>query len=108
MNGGKCRLAGRTTTIAVTIAIWAISLVSLDTTARAEEALIGPLVGHVDASSAMLWARLPEAGKYRATVTPEGDATGDASSATVTAEANSASDFTAQWRFASLQPQTRY
>jgi alkaline phosphatase D len=73
--------------------------------AWADEALIGPLVGHADADSAILWARLPKNGAYRATITPEGSARSETSQ---TAEATPAHDLTAQWRFANLRPQTRY
>src|SRR5690606_4975596 len=69
--------------------------------AQATSPLIGPLVGHADAHSAILWARLPETGVYQVSLTPDNGDPGE--STTVSAEATADADFTARWRFADLQ-----
>lgn len=83
-----------------------MAALSLASVAAAEAPLIGPLVGHVDAHAAILWARLPAAGAYHATATPKDESAGAAVS--VSAEATAATDLTARWRFSNLQPDARY
>jgi alkaline phosphatase D len=84
----------------------ASAILGLQSTAGAAEpdGLIGPLVGHTDPSSAILWARFPKAGQYALTVRPE--AGGDA--ARIVADATEDSDLTAKWTAAGLSPETRY
>ena len=67
--------------------------------------VIGPLVGHTDAASARLWARLPTAGSYTVTVRP---ADGQGKELTATARATADGDLTAHWTLTGLSPATKY
>lgn len=72
-----------------------------------DDKLIGPLVGHVDANSAYLWARLPRVGTYRVVLRDE--SRGESSSPpTATAEATPDSDLTARFKFTRLKPGIQY
>lgn len=90
--------------VVVASSLFPVALVG-PTDVRAETAMIGPLIGHADAHSAIIWARLPQAGVYHAALTPENDGSPEAS---VSAEATTATDLTVRWRFSHLQPHTRY
>jgi alkaline phosphatase D len=71
--------------------------------------LIGPLVGHVDASTAILWARVPTPGDYRITLNPEkGTSSAATSNLTTTATADRDADLTVRFPFANLTPATTY
>ena len=63
----------------------------------------GPFLGHVSASDAMLWARVPRAGEYRATARSSG---GEVLFATAAAHAEN--DGCLHWHFTGLKPRTRY
>lgn len=67
--------------------------------------LIGPLVGHTDPSSTILWARFPKPGRYTLTVRP---ADGDGEAKEVTADATAETDGTVRWAVRGLSPATRY
>ena len=99
------RMAWGPSSVMAALTLLAVMLVG-QADVRAETPMIGPLVGHADARSVILWARLPQAGEYRAAVMPESAAAREETS--VSAEATAARDLTARWRFSNLQPHTRY
>lgn len=79
--------------------------------------VLGPIVGHVDETSAMVWMRIPTTGAYRLEVFAESAtaqparaqrATRREPSAVGRAVANSETDHCAHWRIQGLRPATRY
>lgn len=75
------------------------------------DVVIGPLVGHTDPSSTILWARFPAPGKHTLTVRPAaaaGTPTAAGKPITVIAEAKADDDNTAKWVVGGLSPATRY
>lgn len=65
---------------------------------------VGPILGHVDHSTAMIWYRPESAGEYKATLThPE---TGAVQSAT--AKSSPDNDLCLSWRFVGLQADSNY
>ncbi len=104
---GSMSLALRITVVMVLLSgIGGIPFGGVCPIAYAEEPMIGPLVGHADANSVILWSRLPHAGKYNAAIAPE-EKKGEKASL-MTAEAIPANDLTVRWHFTNLRPQTRY
>ncbi|MES2462127.1 MAG: alkaline phosphatase D family protein [Armatimonadota bacterium] len=79
--------------------------VSLDDGLAGAAAIIGPLVGHTDVSSTILWARFPVPGKYVLTLRR---ADGRGGGGAVTAVATPETDGTAKWIVRGLSPATRY
>lgn len=69
-----------------------------------ESAAVGPLIGHLSDREAIVWARVPQRGTYRArAVSIDGRHTVRA-----TAEAKAEADWTLHWKLASLKPATDY
>lgn len=65
----------------------------------------GPLLGHVDATSAFVWARIAQGGTFALEVVPE---TTDVEPQRQSAEFEASHDFTGRWRFEGLRPATKY
>ncbi|MDA0835181.1 MAG: alkaline phosphatase D family protein [Planctomycetota bacterium] len=70
-----------------------------------KESVIGPLVGHTDSTSTILWARFPTSGQYTLTIAPS---SGDGPPIQATAEATAESDGTVKWAISGLSPATKY
>lgn len=73
--------------------------------AEGGDELIGPLVGHTNPYSTILWARLPKPGRYAVTIRP---ANGEGSVQSITADATAETDLTAKWVVRGLSPATKY
>lgn len=69
------------------------------------DAIIGPLVGHTEPNSSILWARFPKAGRYSVTLLPR-DKANDARELSI--DVSEETDFTAKWIVSSLEPSTVY
>ena len=87
--------------------IVALHFISLQTPVFAENEagqIIGPLVGHTDSESAIIWARIPSAGYYTIEIKPL-DATRWQSFQSKTKQEN---DFCITWKIRDLKPNTLY
>lgn len=82
----------------------ALSLCGVSHADESDE-IIGPLIGHTNTTSAILWARLPKPGKYAMTVRT---ADGRGAAQKVEVEVTEETDCTAKWVVRELSPVTKY
>src|SRR5436190_2920160 len=91
--------------LAGAVAAGAVALTGKSKAAKAASTgLLGPILGHADESSAMVWMRAEAAGEFALEVTPE--AGGKAQILKMTAAEKD--DFCIHWRVTGLEPGSRY
>ncbi len=76
----------------------------VEATNRQVEGAVGPMIGHISATTAIAWYRPAAAGRYILEVRPEDDA----SKVRVAAEATEKDDLCITWQVEALRPATRY
>jgi alkaline phosphatase D len=81
-----------------TVFVWVSSAVAADPT----DEIIGPLIGHTDTTSSILWARFPKAGEYAIRVSGAGEPK------IIRATALTENDLTVHWSVPGLKPATTY
>lgn len=75
--------------------------------AQGSKNLIGPLVGHTDENSVVLWARVQSIGEYTMEIAPGKNASSKEKQS-LTAIASEANDYCVKWHFKNLNPKTQY
>ena len=81
-----------------------ISLISIQISCQKSQQVIGPLVGHTDANSSHIWARLPSEGEYSV----ELKELGHEQWKTFKSEAKKENDLCITWNMENLNPSTVY
>ncbi|WP_425613741.1 alkaline phosphatase [Anatilimnocola sp. NA78] len=98
-------LSRRNFVIGSSAALAVSSAAEVTSAAVPAEEVMGPLLGHVDDTTAHFWARIASGGEYTLELRTVGDGSQPVTSV---ARFTERADFTGHWSFADLQPATKY
>jgi alkaline phosphatase D len=90
--------------LAGAVALGAATLTESSHAADAVTLVLGPILGHIDDTSAMVWMRVASQGDYSLEVTPESGG----SAQILERKAEESDDFCLHWRVTGLTPGARY